>query len=47
MLLCAVYQRLAAPTGERGELQVASRAAGYLAKRQRIWAETEEFFSIT
>lgn len=42
LLLCAVYQRLAAPAGERGELQVASRAAGYLARRQRTWAETED-----
>jgi len=42
LLLCAVYQRLAAPAGERGDLQVASRAAGYLARRQRTWAETED-----
>lgn len=42
LLLCAVYQRLAAPAAERGDLQVASRAAGFLARRQRTWNETEE-----
>lgn len=42
LLLCAVYQRLAAPSPERGGVQVASRAAGYLARRQRVWAETED-----
>lgn len=42
LLLCAVYQRLAAPSGERPDQQVASRAAGYLARRQRAWGETED-----
>jgi uncharacterized membrane protein SpoIIM required for sporulation/uncharacterized RDD family membrane protein YckC len=42
LLLCAVYQRLAAPAAERGDQQVASRAAGYLARRQRTWGEAED-----
>jgi uncharacterized membrane protein SpoIIM required for sporulation/uncharacterized RDD family membrane protein YckC len=41
LLLCAVYQRLAAPAAERSDQQVASRAASYLTKRQRTWTETE------
>ncbi|MBA3699024.1 MAG: stage II sporulation protein M [Planctomycetes bacterium] len=46
LLLCAIYQRLAAPVAERGGLQVASRAAGYLARRQRTWAETEDVLKL-
>ena len=43
LLLCAVYQALAAPaTAGSTAGQATSRAAGYLARRQRAWADLEE-----
>ena len=57
LFLCAIYQKLAAPTAVPArsraveslssgtEVQASSRAANYLARRQRAWADIEAVLS--
>ncbi len=52
LFLCAVYQKLAAPLDQSGKssadspaIQATSRAAHYLARRQRAWADVEDLLT--